>query len=62
VAWSLETDELLFDCSAAGTPKLDMRESQATQITAEAEMPERNFRMIVDMHPLSAFTTAFVFR
>ena len=59
---SLKTDELFLDRSAATAPELNMRKPQATQITAEAKMTERDVRMTVDMHPLSTLATAFAFR
>jgi hypothetical protein len=62
VTWGFEADELFLDGSAAIAPKLNMRKSQATQITAKAEVPECDFRTTIDMHPLSAFTPAFTFQ
>ena len=62
MAGRLEADELFFDSSAATAPKLNMGKSQTTEIIPKAEMPERNVRMTVDMHPLSASTPAFAFR
>jgi len=59
VPGSLETDELFLDCPAAATPELNMWEPQTAQFSAEAEMAKHNVRMTVDMHPLSAFATAF---
>jgi len=59
VPGSLEADELFLDCPAAAAPELNMWEPQTAQISAEAEMAKRNVRMTVDVHPLSAFATAF---
>ena len=38
-----------------------MRETQATQVATEAEMPKRNVWMTVDMHPLSTLASALAF-
>jgi hypothetical protein len=61
MARSLETDELFLDCPTATASKLNMWKPQTAQISAEAKMAKRNVRMAIDMHPLSAFATAFTF-
>jgi hypothetical protein len=62
MAGSLEADKLFLDCPATAAPKLNMRKPQATQVTAKAEMPKRNVRMTVDMHPFSTLAKTFAFR
>ena len=62
MAGSLEADVLFLDCTAATAAELNMRKPQATQVTTETEMPERNVRMTVNVHPLSAFAPSLAFR
>ena len=50
----LEGNMLAFRSPASGATKLVMREQQATQASADAQVPDVNIRMGVDVHSLPA--------